>query len=128
MSGGRPTLYSRELLEKAEAYVAGDYDCIYKHGIPSHLGICEALRISKTTLYEWASDEGKKEFSDILAQCLAIQHNLLIGKGLSGDFNAAITKLVLGKHGYHEKVDQAVTGADGGPVKTDMTWTIKVVG
>jgi hypothetical protein len=92
------------------------------------MGICEALRINKTTLYRWASEEGKEEFKEILAECLAIQHNLLIGKGLSGDFNAAITKLVLGKHGYHDKVDQAVTGADGGPVKADMTWTIKVVG
>ena len=128
MSAGRPTLYTPELLEKAQAYVSGDYDCIYKHGIPSHLGICEALRINKTTLYRWASEEGKEDFKDILSDCLSIQHNLLIGKGLSGDFNAAITKLVLGKHGYHEKIDQAVTGADGGPVRADMTWIIKVVG
>ena len=128
MSAGRPTLYTPELLEKAQAYVMGDYDCIYKHGIPSHLGICEALRISKTTLYEWASQEGKKEFADMLADCNAKQHNLLIGKGLSGDFNAAITKLVLSKHGYHDKVDNTLSAPDGGPVKSDMTWTIKVVG
>ena len=29
--------------------------------------------------------------------------------GLNNTFNSAITKLVLGKHGYHEKMDQDIT-------------------
>jgi hypothetical protein len=47
----------------------------------------------------------------------------LIAKGLSGDFNSAIAKLVLGKHGYHDRVES--TGADGGPIQNK--WTIEIV-
>jgi hypothetical protein len=121
---GRPTLYSESLLQKAREYVEGDYDTVYGHAIPSHLGLCEALSITKSTLYKWAGEEGKEDFSDILATCNAKQHNILISKGLTGDFNSAIAKLVLGKHGYHDRVES--TGADGGPIHNK--WTIEVVG
>lgn len=120
---GRPTDYSEALLKKAREYVEGDYDTIYSHAIPSHLGLCEALSIAKSTLYKWAGEQGKEAFSDILQKCNAKQHNILISKGLTGDFNSAIAKLVLGKHGYHERVEQ--TGADGGPIENK--WTVEVV-
>jgi hypothetical protein len=120
---GRPTGYSDDLVEKARQYIEGDYDTIYRHSIPSHLGLCEALSISKTSLYKWAGEEGKEAFADILAKCNAKQHNILISKGLSGDFNASIAKLVLGKHGYHDRVES--TGADGGPIENK--WTIEIV-
>jgi hypothetical protein len=120
---GRPTGYSDDLVEKARQYIEGDYDTIYSHSIPSHLGLCEALSVSKTSLYKWAGEEGKEAFADILAKCNAKQHNILISKGLSGDFNASIAKLVLGKHGYHDRVES--TGADGGPIENK--WTIEIV-
>lgn len=123
MPGGRPTDYSESLLQKARDYVEGDFDTIYSHSIPSHIGLCEALSIAKSTLYKWAGEEDKQEFSDILNKCLAKQHNILIAKGLTGDFNSAIAKLVLGKHGYHDRVEQ--TGADGGPIETK--WVVEVV-
>ena len=124
MAGGRPTDYSDELVQKAWDYL-NDYETIYGHGIPSHLGLCEVLNIGKTTLYRWAEDEAK-EIRAILDTCSAKQHNVLIAKGLNGTFNASLAKLVLGKHGYHDRVES--TGADGGPIKTDTTWTIRVVG
>jgi hypothetical protein len=120
---GRPTGYSDDLVEKARQYIEGDYDTIYSHSIPSHLGLCEALSVSKTSLYKWAGEEGKEAFADILAKCNAKQHNILIAKGLNGDFNASIAKLVLGKHGYHDRVES--TGADGGPIQNK--WTIEIV-
>jgi hypothetical protein len=120
---GRPTIYSDALMQKAREYVEGDYDTIYSHSIPSHLGLCEALSITKSTLYKWAGEEGKEAFADILARCNAKQHNILIAKGLSGDFNASIAKLVLGKHGYHDRVES--TGADGGPIENK--WTVEIV-
>ena len=120
---GRPTGYSDDLVEKARQYIEGDYDTIYSHSIPSHLGLCEALSVSKTSLYKWAGEEGKEAFADILAKCNAKQHNILISKGLSGDFNASIAKLVLGKHGYHDRVES--TGADGGPIQNK--WTVEIV-
>ena len=59
-------------------------------------------------MYKWEAEN--KEFSDILADIKAKQESVLINKGLSGDFNSAITKLVLGKHGYHDKQDMDLKG------------------
>ena len=54
-------------------------------------------------------EEGKEAFSEILERVLLLQRQELIDNGLTGDFNSAITKLVLGKHGFSDKVDSDVT-------------------
>ncbi len=122
MPGGRPTKYTPELLEKARAYLT-DYEH-HKAQFPSHIGLSLYLNINKDTLYDWAKQKNKKEFSDILCQILQIQHEMLIGGGISGEFNSNITKLVLGKHGYHDKQDQTLTGAEGQPL---IPGTIKII-
>lgn len=104
--GGRPTKYTDELLEKAYYYLENFKE--FEDVIPSHIGLALHLRIRTSTVYDWAKQEGKKEFSDILDAIMKTQHQILISKGLSGDFNSNIAKLVLGKHGYHEKTDVAV--------------------
>lgn len=103
---GRPTKYTDELIKKAKAYIT-DY-AIYEDVIPSIAGLSSMLEISRSTLYKW--EEEKQEFSDILRGIKAEQEKILLNKGLSGDFNSAITKLVLGKHGYHDKQDLDVSG------------------
>ena len=121
---GRPTDYTPELLEKARAYVEGAWN----HGedvIPSHIGLAKALGISRITLYEWAKHEDKKEFSNILDKVLAEQQNELLNNGLNGTFNSAITKLVLGKHGFHEKKDTELSGPGGSAI--DMKWTVEII-
>lgn len=123
MAGGRPTKYTPQLLKKANDYLDGGWkqtDSV----IPSHVGLALELDITTETLYVWAKEEGKKQFSDILAKILQKQQNTLISKGLSGDFNSNITKLVLGKHGFHDKVTQEQVGEGGGPVKTVNEWVI----
>jgi len=115
MPAGRPTKYTQELLDKCYAYLdqwreLGDM-------IPSHEALQEYIGISSTCLYDWAKAEDKKEFSDILEQILIKQRRELINKGLSNDFNSNITKLVLGKHGYHEKQDQNIGGQPGNPIE-----------
>ena len=35
-----------------------------------------------------------------------------LANGLNNTFNSAITKLVLGKHGYHDKMEQDITSSD----------------
>jgi hypothetical protein len=119
---GRPTDWSIEMEQEAIDYIKTGYNTEYEHSIPSHLGLCEALNISKTTLYRWAQDS-EKGFGDILDKCSQKQHNILIGKGLSGDFNSAIAKLVLGKHGYHERTESS--GPDGGPIENK--WVVEIV-
>ena len=60
-------------------------------------------------LYAWAKDENKREFSDILDQINTKQECVLLDNGLTGKFNASITKLMLGKHGYHIRPQQGDT-------------------
>ena len=115
---GQTTKYTPELLEKAHSYIAnwrtlGDM-------IPSHDALCGYLDITSPTLYDWRDQEGKEEFSCILDTISRMQRQELINNGLSGDFNAAITKLVLGKHGYSDKVDTDVT-SKGQKIENNIT-------
>lgn len=103
----RPTKYSEETLTLSESYLEN-----YKDNgdvIPSIEGLAEHLDVSRTCLYTWRDEEGKEPFSYILEKILAKQARVLINEGLKGEFNAAIAKLALGKHGYHDKVDTDVT-------------------
>ena len=103
---GRPTKYTDELVSKAKAYIT-DY-AIYGDVIPSVAGLSSMLGIVRSTLYKW--EEEKQEFSDILRSIKHEQEKVLLNRGLIGDFNSAITKLVLGKHGYHDRQDLDITG------------------
>ena len=122
MPAGRPTSWSEDLQRTAWAYV-DDYE-EYGDVIPSVVGLVDAIKISRSCIYDWAEHEDK-EFSDILQAINARQEKVLISKGLTGDFNSNITKLVLGKHGYHDKQDTEHTGKDGAAI--DHSWTVKVV-
>ena len=106
----RPTKWSKEVEEKAQAYIT-DYQ-MYGDMIPSIEGMAEHLGLHRDTLYDWAKDE-KKQFSDILGRCMQVQAKTLVNNGLNNTFNSAITKLVLGKHGYHDKMEQDISSKDG---------------
>ncbi len=116
MPAGRPSKLTPEVFEKAIDYINGGYETL-GHAIPSHVGIAILLNITTSTLYKW-SEENREGFSDILEKCKQRQHEILVSKGLQSEFNPTICKLVLGKHGYHER--QEVTGANGEPVKVDQ--------
>jgi len=105
---GRPTSWSLELEGDAWNYANGGWQ---KEGdaIPSVVGLCRVLKRARSTLYKWA-DEEDKSFSDILASINESQEHVTLNGSLKGDLNAAISKLVLGKHGYQEnhKMDATV--------------------
>lgn len=127
MSAGRPSKYTPELLEKAREYIENHIK--YGDVVPSHAGLATEIGITRATLYDWAKDPEKAEFSYILDECNRKQERLLLSGALVGDMNANIAKLMLGKHGYSEKHQQEITGADGGAVKTEstVTWTVQPV-
>ncbi len=83
--------------------------------IPSTVGLSLYLGVSRQTIDEWGKNPEYAEFSYILEQIQSKQCSLLINSGLTGEFNSAITKLVLGKHGYSER--QEITGENGGPLQ-----------
>ena len=118
-AGGRPTHYSDEIVRKAKVYLTTYQEL--GDAIPSVAGLSLYLERRRTLLYEWA--KAHEEFADILEQINATQEKVALSNGLKGDFNANIVKLLLGKHGYHDKVDQSLSGANGGPIETKQTIT-----
>ena len=107
---GRPTKLTEEIIKQAENYIAGDWEKL-KHVMPSAVGLAKVIGVSKKTLYNWA--DNNDDFLHILAELNTEQEFTLLNKGLSGEFNTAITKLVLTKHDYSDKVAQDVTSSDG---------------
>jgi len=109
---GRPTKYTRERLDNAYTYMDTykEMDEVF----PTHEGLFLFIGISSTCGYDWANEEGKEEFSEILAKCNLLQKLQLLNRGLDGTFNSNIAKLVLGKHGIHERKE--LSGPDGKPI------------
>lgn len=107
MTAGRPSKYTKDVIEKARRYIANHQD--FDDPIPSIAGLASVLGIVRETCHAWAKDENKPEFSDILKELMQKQERCLIRGGLMGDFNAPITKMIMTKHGYSDRVDTDVT-------------------
>ena len=106
---GRPTKYNEDLQAQADEYIfkyseVGDV-------VPSRVGLCCYLGISKRVSYEWETIY--TEFLHTLENIEAMQERTAVNRGLDGTFNAAITKLILHNHGYNEKQELAHTSPDG---------------
>jgi len=106
MPTGRPTKYNSKVREIAEAYIE-NYESEHEHAIPSIVGLANILKVQRQTIYNWGDDN--EEFLDILEEINQKQEIILITKGLKSEFNSNITKLALGKHGYHDKIDNQST-------------------
>jgi len=126
--GGRPTKYSKKILQKTQEYINSCedqerqivkqsnaekgyemYDTKLVVKLPTIEGLAVHLRINRDTIYTWCQDH--KEFSDIIEELKAKQADRLLNNGLSGDYNPTIAKVLLTKHGYIERKE--LTGKDG---------------
>jgi len=103
MPAGRPTKYNDEILEKSNEYIK-DYASL-GDVMPTLVGLAAHLGVRRETVHAWAKDNNKEEFSNIYDIVMAKQHQVLVNKGLIGDFNPALTKLFLTKHGYSDKTE-----------------------
>lgn len=105
---GRPSKYNEELQALADSYVFNwaEYDVI-----PSRVGLCCFLGINKATSFDW--DKIHPEFSATSKAIEALQERVALNKGISGEFNSQITKLVLSNHGYSDRQAIDHTSADG---------------
>ena len=106
--GGRPTDYSKAMQTKAESYLEKN-----TRVIPSVAGLSVFLGVARSTVYKWA--ESIPQFSDTLDEILANQELDALDGGLNGDFNPAISKLILANHGYKEKKESEVTIKETNP-------------
>ncbi|MEQ5075826.1 DNA-packaging protein [Providencia alcalifaciens] len=112
---GRPSKFAESLV-KAKEYLMGGYETV-GDVVPSVAGLACYLGVSRKTVYEWVKES--TDLSDTLEGILAMQENKLINKGLTGDFNSTITKLMLANHGYSEKqeVDHKSSDSSMSPTK-----------
>jgi len=115
--GAKPK-YTKALIKLARDYIE-NFRTEYQHEIPSVSGLSIITGINRKTFYEWikitkeperADDENLHEIVDILDTINTRQEVELMNNGLNGAFNPAITKLALGKHGYHDKQDNSIQG------------------
>lgn len=106
---GRPSLLTPELKERAKQYL---YDFEQQGDvIPSAAGLACWLGVSKASVYNFGDQDA--DFLDTLQAIQAKQEMLTLNKGITGEFNSTISKLVLANHGYSDKVQQDVTSSDG---------------
>ena len=107
----RPTDCTPELIALAVSYVSGGYEG-EGDKIPSIAGMACSIGIHRDTIHTWIKDS-EHPFSDIYKDSMQLQERKLLNGGLGGDFNPAITKMILTKHGYSDKIEQAHTSPDG---------------
>jgi hypothetical protein len=119
MPAGRPTDYKPEVITKARNYIA-DHES-FDDPVPTVAGLACVLGVNRDTCYAWASDPSKAQFSDILKELAQKQERVLVRNGLLGGFNAPITKMMLTKHGYSDKVENDHTSSDGSMTPRDTS-------
>ena len=83
--------------------------------IPSLLGFACRIGVTKDTIHKWKArdpnqlDDEKwpqfREFLYLLERLNDLQEVVVLDKGLSGQINASVARLILSKHGYNGKVD-----------------------
>lgn len=117
---GRPTDYTTDMPEMVAQYLLTyeDQDDV----VPSIVGLCAYLNRARSTLYRWATEEGKEEFKDMLEAVNEAQERVALSGGLNNSMNSTIVKLLLAKHGYADKQDLAHTSPDGSmsPTKIEI--------
>lgn len=134
MAGGRPTKYKEEYCDLADEYIAecideettfhktmgeksNSYDRILKVNLPTHEGFAIYINVVPSTLYEWANKH--PSFSKALDKIKNEQKKRLLNKGVSGEYNSTIAKLILSSnHGMAEKSETVS--------KTEVTVSEKV--
>lgn len=120
-NAGRPSEYKPEYIEKVDEYLSrcedyheefhktrgaqsDSYERVKVVRLPKVEEFAAFIGVSKSTVYYWA--ESNPEFSDALEKILDAQKNKLIDKGLSGEYNSTIAKLMLSSnHGMAEKTE-----------------------
>ena len=104
----RPTKYTAAIQKKADEYVKSLPDGQIVHSVE---GLALHLGIHRDTCYAWRDTHD--EFSDTLESVMKMQAVALINNGLAGDFNSAITKLMMANHGYRERTETDHISSNG---------------
>lgn len=88
--------------------------------LPTLAGFAVKLKVCKDTLHEWSRQH--KEFSDAVKKAKACQERILVENGINGGYNTVMSIFALKNLAdWKDKTEQAITGADGGELKTTLT-------
>ncbi|MFH1718517.1 MAG: terminase small subunit [Planctomycetota bacterium] len=105
--GGRPSLYTPDMPDRLRAYIKNFKE--YEDEIPSIPGFACVVGTCERTVYNWGDKHEK--FLQALGELHSAQHKVLLSKGLNGEFNSTIAKLVLSSnHKYSERTDMTTGG------------------
>mgnify|MGYP001102450490 CR=1 FL=1 len=109
MAGGRPTKYNATIQKKAEEYIKNLPQDEVVHTVE---GLADHINVARSTVYKWRDEI--EEFSDTLEIILRKQAKTLINRGLTGEFNAPMTKMLMNvNHGYRERNEVDNLSSDG---------------
>ena len=108
---GRPSKYGDEILEQAYEYLTGGWKEVGQ-ALPSKVGLALYLGVVSSTVDVWCNDDDKQDFSGICKAIMDMQHSCLLNNGLTGAFVAPITKMMMTKHGYSDKVENVNTNTE----------------
>jgi hypothetical protein len=106
--GGCPLKCTPEVVAKVKEYVDGGWRA--EDVIPQKYGLSEYVGVALNTLENWYKNKVDEEFLILYERVMPKQARELINGGLKGDFNPAITKMLLAKHGYSDKVETEISG------------------
>ena len=106
---GRPTKYNPQYILMVEDYLKRNQDEEEVVRLPTISGFASEIGFPEKTLYAWANNE--PEFRKALDKIKEEQKKRLLNKGLSGDYNSTIAKLILSaNHGMREGKDITTDG------------------
>lgn len=130
----RARTWSDEIAVIAWDYVTNHEKKPYLDPVPTVTGLAAHLGCGRRTLYGWAEQprtadgkllpyesEAKESLAEALDVLMSVQGRQLITKGLNGDTGSVITKLLLGHHGYAERLE--ASGPGGAPIPVAQTNT-----
>lgn len=104
-SVGRPSLYKPEYCN-LEPYLK---HCAAKDALPSKVGYAVFLGVAEDTVSNWG--KANPDFLGSLRRLLTIEKQTLLNKGLRGEYNSTIAKLILSSnHGLREGTDITTGG------------------
>ena len=97
---GAPPKYTEEqIVDITLKYLK---DCEKNEELPTIAGLAVTAEVGRNVLYRYAKDYNQV-FKNIFERLLSEQERKLVNKGLKGDYNSTIAKLILTKHGYSDK-------------------------
>lgn len=135
---GRPKEFKEEYIAKVDEYLeqcedtedefhrtrgekSDSYDRIIKAKLPTIEGFARFIDVSIASIYNWRDEF--PEFLEALEKIMVEQRERLINKGVSGEYNSTIAKLILSaNHGMRDSTD-VTTG--GKPIKIGFDESFK---